>query len=93
MFRHHDHQEKWVFAVIILIGILMSLTITTAGATPFNSPQPDNTIHQPLITNENGDPVHQPAKVESQGIPLIWIIILLVLLFIPAAALVAARRR
>ena len=90
MFRHHAHQGKWALVVIVLI---MSLTITTAGATPFDSPPPDNTIHQPLVTNESGDPVSQPAKVESQGIPLIWIILILILLFIPAAALVAARRR
>ncbi len=93
MFRHHDHQGKWTLAVIVLIGILMSLAITPSGATPFSSPQPDNTIHQPLVTNESGDPVPQPAKVESQGIPLIWIILILLLLFIPAAAFVAARRR
>ena len=93
MFRHHAHQGKWALAVILLIGILLSLTITPTGATPFSSPQPDNTIHQPLVTNDSGDPVPQSVKVESQGIPLIWIIILLVLLFIPAAAFMAARRR
>ena len=93
MSRHHSHQKKWVLAVFFLIGILLSLTITTAGATPFNSPQPDNTIHQPLVTNSRGAPVSQPAKVESQDIPVIWIILILVLLFIPATTFMAARRR
>ncbi len=93
MFRHHAHQGKWAIAVIVLLGILLSLTMPSAGATPFDSPPPGNTIHQPLVTNESGDPVSQPAKVESQGIPLIWFILILVLLFIPAVAFVAARRR
>jgi len=93
MFCRYAQQGKYLAVAAVLIGLLMSLAATTSGAEPFSSPQPDNKIHQPLVTNESGEPVPQSAKVESQGIPVMWIILLLVLLFIPAAALMASRRR
>lgn len=93
MFRHLAHHRKWALVAIVFIGMLLVLSLTTARATPFSSPQPTSTIHEPLVTNASGDPVPQPASVESQGIPVGWIILLLALLFIPATTFMAARRR
>jgi len=93
MFCRYTQQRKALVVAVALIGLLMGLATTTTNADPFSSPQPDNKIHQPLVTNDSGESVTQPAKVESQGIPVTWIILLLVLLFIPGAALMASRRR
>jgi beta-lactamase regulating signal transducer with metallopeptidase domain len=93
MSSRYAQQGKYLVVALVLIGLLISLAATTAEADPFSSPQSDNKIHQPFVTNNSGESVPQPAKVESQGIPLIWIILLLVLLFIPAAALITSRRR
>ncbi len=92
MFFRYARQGKYLVVAVVFVGLLMGLA-TTTGATPFSSPQPDHQIHQPLVTNDTGEPTQQPAKVESQGIPVMWIILVLVLLFIPAIALMATRRR
>jgi len=93
MFFRYSRQGRYLVVAVILVGLLMGFATTTTGATPFSSPQPDNKLHQPLVTNDTGEPTPQSAKVESQGIPVMWIILLFVFLFIPAAALMAARRR
>jgi hypothetical protein len=93
MFRHLAHRRKWALVAIVFIGALMALSLTTARATPFSSPPPANTIHEPLVTNESGNPAPQPARIENRGVPVGWIILLLALLFIPATTFMAARRR
>ncbi|HEY53043.1 MAG TPA: hypothetical protein G4N94_06265 [Caldilineae bacterium] len=93
MFRYLVQQRKWALVAIVFMGILVALSATSASATPFDSPPPKNTIHEPLVTNKSGEPAPQPARVESLGIPVGWILLLLLLLFIPAATFVTARRR
>ena len=86
------NHSGWLLLVLMVAGLVLALRLTNVEATPFQSPTPANTIHQPLITN-NGATVPLPTTLENQGIPIIWLIALLLLLFVPAAAYFATRRR
>ncbi len=86
-------QGRDIIFTLILIGFLAGLSAIQTNASPFESPLPENQIHQPFVTYDTGESAPRPARVESQDIPVIWIILLILLLFIPAAALMAARRR
>ena len=78
--------------MLLAASMLLAMGLTTAQATPFRSPSPTNTIHEPLIT-QNDAPAALPATVEREGVPIAWIIGLLLLLFVPAITFFAIRRR
>lgn len=80
---------------LFLLSLVLSSGLAAAAATPFQSltPTPENVIHQPLVIKGSGEAARMPVDVERDGVPLYLVLALLLLLFVPAAAYVALRRR
>lgn len=86
-------STQWLLAGLFLLTLLLAPALTAGAATPFESPTPEYTIHQPLIINNVGEASPIRLDVERDGVPVVWVLGVLALLFIPAAALVTVRRR
>lgn len=95
MFTAWRPARNLLLLLLLTFILLLSLQVQSTRATPFQSATPENRIHEPLVVNSSGEPSHSGAPLPSEqyGLPLSWIIVLLILLFFPAGAFVASRRR
>ena len=72
---------------------LLTWRVGESMAMPFASLPNDYIIHAPFVTQGTGNSVMDVALAGSQGIPLAWLLAFFILLLIPTAVLVTARRR
>jgi len=78
---------------LLLFSLLLSAGLPALAADPFQSATPEHVIHQPLVIKGSGEMAVATVDLEADGVPVALVLGLLMLLFIPAAAFVAMRRR